>query len=88
MTKQTASKQMTISVLMALCQKAFDKYGDLPVGAYDLDYAMEISTLDLLRPMTPRVITPADAFMPGEEITLEDQKEKVSSEPKFLVFLS
>lgn len=85
--KPASNKQMTLSVLMALCQKVFDKYGDIPVGAYDLEYALEISEFSLLQEMKLRVISPEQAFLPGKEVTLED-KEEESSETKFLVFLS
>jgi hypothetical protein len=69
---------MKLSKLRSLCDKAIEKYGDLPVGTYSKDYAYDVEQENDMRAFKLRILT-AGGGLPGSPI--EDDEEASEEQP-------
>lgn len=71
---------MKLSKLRFLCDKAFDKYGDIDVVSYDADYAFDVTQAEDGKDFSVRLLK--GTTLPGESF---DGEESSETSP-FLVF--
>jgi hypothetical protein len=66
---------MKLSKLRSLCDKAIEKYGDMHVGAYDKDYAYDVTEEEVLHGFKFRIISQG-SVLPGESLCENEESDE------------
>jgi hypothetical protein len=72
---------MKLSKLRLLCDKAFDKYGDIDVVSYDADFAFDVTQMEDGKDFSVRLVK--GTTLPGESL---DGEEPSESTPFLVLF--
>lgn len=78
---------MKLSKLIGQLQKAFDKYGDIPVGAYSKDYCGDLEEETETYEIQFRVMCDMGSTLPGVSMDEEEsQSEKTAGNHFGVIF--